>query len=191
MSIRKTKKSFPLSEFSILFSENVNSALRKTDEATDILSCYPNKEELDAIASTVGRTLKVIIYQNDENSACVIEKKELKKMLNSLTPDALKVLKRTGFKPDLLANAKKIDQKIDQNSVVFVTDLMFYRMVISGAGLSALKRYVEKNRFHQIVENRKDQTVKRHIFQSQQDISVLKLKVLIKAVCGELKSIDF
>ena len=190
MSIRKMKKSFPLSEFSILFSENVNSALRKTDELTDLLSCYPNNEELDAIANVVGRTLKIIVYQNEEDLAHVIEKQELMKLLKTLTPDALKLLKRTGFKPELLNNAKIIEQKIDQNSVVFVTDLMFYRMIISGAGLSALKRYVEKNRFHQIVENRKDQTVKRNIFQNQQDVSVLKLKVLIKAVCGELKSIE-
>lgn len=191
MSIRKLKKSFPLSEFSILFSENVNSVIKNTDEVADILSSYPNNEELVEIANIVGRTLKVIIYQNDENSAYVIEKKDLCKILKCLTADALKVLKRTGFKPEILDNAKIKEQKLDQSSIVFVTDLMFYRMVINSAGLSALKRYVEKNRFYQIKENRKDQTVTRNIFQNQQDISILKLKVLITAVCNELNSIGF
>lgn len=190
MSIRKLKKAFPLNEFSILFSENVNKTLKNSDELSKLLSCYPNNDELDAIANSVGKTLKIIIHQNDENSVHAIEKKELCRILSGLTPDALKMLKRTGFKPELLNNAKLIEQKLDQNSMVFITDLMFYRMVVSGEGLSALQRYVEKNRFHQIVEKRKDQTVKRNIFQNQQDISILKLKVLIKAVCSEIKSID-
>lgn len=189
MSSRKMKKSFPLNEFSILFSENVNSILKNDTDAVSIFDPYPNNEELYDIAKSIGKSLRIVLTQETDDKVYVIDKKQFIMMVSQLSCDSLKVFKRTGFKAELLKSAKINEQLINVNTIVFVTESIFYRMLIDSSRVGDLKRYVERNRFHQIKDSRKDQTVTRSIFQTQEDVSLLKLKVLMYAVYSELSTI--
>lgn len=189
MSSRKMKKSFPLNEFSILFSENVNAILKNDTDAESIFDLYPNNEELYKIAKSVGNSLRIIISQEAHDKAHVVDKKEFMIMIRQLPCDSLKFFKRTGFKDELLKNAKTNEHLINVNTIVFITELMSYRMMIDSSRVVDLKKYVERNRFHKITDSRKDQTVTRSIFQNQKDVSLLKLKVLIYAVYSELSTL--
>lgn len=186
MSSRKMKKSFPLNEFSILFSENVNSILKNDTDAVSIFDPYPNNEELYDIAKSIGKSLRIVLAQETDDKVYVIDKKQFVMMVSQLSCDSLKVFKRTGFKAELLKSAKINEQLINVNTIVFVTESIFYRMLIDSSRVGDLKKYVVRNRFHQIKDSRKDQTVTRSIFQTQEDVSLLKLKVLMYAVYSEL-----
>lgn len=186
MSSRKMKKSFPLNEFSILFSENVNSILKNDTDAVSIFDPYPNNEELYDIAKSIGKSLRIVLTQETDDKVYVIDKKQFVMMVSQLSCDSLKVFKRTGFKAELLKSAKINEQLINVNTIVFVTESIFYRMLIDSSRVGDLKKYVVRNRFHQIKDSRKDQTVTRSIFQTQEDVSLLKLKVLMYAVYSEL-----
>lgn len=191
MSSRKMKKSFPLNEFSILFSENVNSILKNDTDAVSIFDPYPNNEELYDIAKSIGKSLRIVLTQETDDKVYVIDKKQFIMMVSQLSCDSLKVFKRTGFKAELLKSAKINEQLINVNTIVFVTESIFYRMLIDSSRVGDLKKYVVRNRFHQIKDSRKDQTVTRSIFQTQEDVSLLKLKVLMYAVYSELSTIKF
>lgn len=186
MSSRKMKKSFPLNEFSILFSENVNSILKNDTDAVSIFDPYPNNEELYDIAKSIGKSLRIVLTQETDDKVYVIDKKQFVMLVSQLSCDSLKVFKRTGFKAELLKSAKINEQLINVNTIVFVTESIFYRMLIDSSRVGDLKKYVVRNRFHQIKDSRKDQTVTRSIFQTQEDVSLLKLKVLMYAVYSEL-----
>ena len=191
MSSRKMKKSFPLSEFSILFSENVNSILKNDTDAVSIFDPYPNNEELYNIAKSIGKSLRIIISQETDNKVYVVDKTQFITLIGQLSCDSLKMFKRTGLKAEILRNAKVKEQLINVNTIVFSTEAIFYKMLIDTSGVNDIKKYVERNRFHQIKDSRKDLTVTRSIFQTQEDVSLLKLKVLMYAIYNELSTLKF
>lgn len=188
MKNRRHKKAFPLSEFSILFSERVNSALRK-NEAPQLLESYPNSFELEKILSIIRNSLRFIVHQDDLNVAHVIDRKQYIDVIDNLSDEKRKQSKRTGFNEETIKRLEMAEEAMDARTIVFVTDTVFYRMLIKVDGLDGLKRYIENYLDANMSSFSNERLRKEFLKLKQQEVSMLKLNVLISAVCKEFENV--
>lgn len=185
---RKAKRAFPLNEFSILFSKHISKAIIDIE---DLLSGYPKDQLLTEMLNGIRKSVRFIIFQEDEESVRVINKKTYEKLTCEMALDGLKSMKRTGFRADVVDKLKLEKIPLLNSSIIFVLDSVYYRMIIDSGKLDLVDQYIEKYRFHEISEFKNDQKTRRHLFQTLDDISLFKLRILITAITQETKNIMF